>query len=66
MAIRLFSTSKGESVITRKSAEDLALKRGDEVTVVVKSTEVILQRLIRAQSQHRIDPRGAPSRNISG
>jgi molybdopterin-binding protein len=33
-----------ESVITRKSAEDLALKKGDEVTVVIKSTEVMLQK----------------------
>jgi molybdopterin-binding protein len=33
-----------ESVITRKSAEDLALKKGDTVTVVIKSTEVMLQK----------------------
>ena len=33
-----------ESVITRKSAEDLNLKKGDEVTVVIKSTEVMLQK----------------------
>ena len=39
------SSSPGsESVITRKSAEDLALKKGDEVTVVIKSTEVMLQK----------------------
>lgn len=31
-----------ESVITRKSAEQLALKKGDTVTVVIKSTEVML------------------------
>ena len=31
-----------ESVITRRSAEQLALKKGDKVTVVVKSTEVML------------------------
>ncbi len=33
-----------ESVITRRSAEDLALKKGDTVTVVIKSTEVMLQK----------------------
>jgi len=30
-----------ESVITRRSAEQLALKKGDTVTVVIKSTEVM-------------------------
>ena len=33
-----------ESVITRLSAEELGLKKGDEVTVVIKSTEVMLQK----------------------
>jgi len=33
-----------ESVITRKSAEELALKKGDTVKVVIKSTEVMLQK----------------------
>ena len=33
-----------ESVITRRSAEELALKKGDAVTVVIKSTEVMLQK----------------------
>lgn len=33
-----------ESVITRRSAEELGLKKGDEVTVVIKSTEVMLQK----------------------
>lgn len=33
-----------ESVITRRSAEELKLKKGDTVTVVVKSTEVMLQK----------------------
>jgi len=28
--------------ITREAAEDLALKEGDEVTVLIKSTEVML------------------------
>ena len=33
-----------ESVITRRSAEDLKLKKGDKVTVIIKSTEVMLQK----------------------
>jgi molybdopterin-binding protein len=33
-----------ESVITRHSAEDLKLKKGDSVRVVVKSTEVMIQK----------------------
>jgi molybdopterin-binding protein len=33
-----------ESVITRSSAEELALKKGDQVRVVVKSTEVMIQK----------------------
>ncbi|MGD1073139.1 MAG: TOBE domain-containing protein [Bryobacteraceae bacterium] len=33
-----------ESVITRTSAEDLGLKKGDSVKVVVKSTEVMIQK----------------------
>lgn len=33
-----------ESVITRRSAEQLALKKGDNVTVVIKSTEVMLEK----------------------
>jgi molybdopterin-binding protein len=33
-----------ESVITRQSAEELGLKRGDSVRVVVKSTEVMIQK----------------------
>ena len=32
-----------ESVITRQSADELHLKKGDSVTVVVKSTEVMIQ-----------------------
>jgi len=34
--------SQIESVITRRSAEQLGLKKGDKVTVVIKSTEVML------------------------
>jgi molybdopterin-binding protein len=33
-----------ESVITRKSVEELGLKKGDRVKVVVKSTEVMIQK----------------------
>jgi molybdopterin-binding protein len=33
-----------ESVITRTSAEELQLKKGNAVTVVIKSTEVMLQK----------------------
>ena len=33
-----------ESVITRRSAEELGIKKGDTVTVVIKSTEVMLQK----------------------
>jgi len=33
-----------ESVITRRSAEQLSLKKGDKVVVVIKSTEVMLEK----------------------
>lgn len=33
-----------ESVITRTSADELGLKKGDPVKVVVKSTEVMIQK----------------------
>ena len=33
-----------ESVITRNSVEELHLKKGDAVKVVVKSTEVMIQK----------------------
>ena len=33
-----------ESVITRRSAEEMNLRAGDTVTVVVKSTEVMIQK----------------------
>jgi molybdopterin-binding protein len=33
-----------ESVITRRSVEQLGLKKGDKVTVIIKSTEVMLQK----------------------
>ncbi len=33
-----------ESVITRKSAEEMGLKKGDSVTAVVKATEVMLSK----------------------
>jgi molybdopterin-binding protein len=33
-----------ESVITRRSAKELGLKKGDKVKVIVKSTEVMLEK----------------------
>lgn len=33
-----------ESVITRRSAKQLGLKKGDKVKVVIKSTEVMLEK----------------------
>ena len=36
--------SQVESVITRSSAEELGLKKGDAVRVVIKSTEVMIQK----------------------
>jgi molybdopterin-binding protein len=33
-----------ESVITKRSAEELGLKKGDKVTAVVKATEVMIQK----------------------
>jgi molybdopterin-binding protein len=33
-----------ESVITRSSAEQLGLKKGDSVRVIIKSTEVMIQK----------------------
>ena len=33
-----------ESVITKRSAEELKLKKGDKVTAVVKATEVMIQK----------------------
>ena len=33
-----------ESAITRRSAEEMALKKGDTFKVVIKSTEVMLQK----------------------
>jgi molybdopterin-binding protein len=33
-----------ESVITRASAEELGLKKGDSVRVVIKSTEVMIEK----------------------
>ena len=33
-----------ESVISRRSAEELGLKKGDKVTAVIKATEVMIQK----------------------
>jgi molybdopterin-binding protein len=33
-----------ESVITRRSAEEMGLKKGEKVTAVIKATEVMIQK----------------------
>ena len=33
-----------ESVITKRSAEEMGLKKGDKVTAVIKATEVMIQK----------------------
>jgi len=33
-----------ESVITRRSVEEMSLKKGDTVTAIVKATEVMVQK----------------------
>ena len=33
-----------ESVITKRSAEELGLKKGDTVTAVIKATEVMIEK----------------------
>lgn len=33
-----------ESVITKRSAEEMKLKNGDKVTAVIKATEVMIQK----------------------
>ena len=33
-----------ESVITRRSAEELGLKQGDTVAAIIKATEVMIQK----------------------
>ena len=43
-----------ESVITRRSAEEMSLKKGDSVTAVVKATEVMIAKARRCT-------RGAPA-----
>ena len=42
--VKIGKKSHIESVITRRSAEQLGLKKGDKVMVVIKSTEVMLQK----------------------
>ena len=37
-------TNVVESVITRRSAEEMKLKKGDKVTAIIKSTEVMLEK----------------------
>ncbi len=43
-AVVRIGKSQIESVITRRSAEQMKLKKGDKVTVVIKSTEVMLEK----------------------
>ncbi len=33
-----------ESVITKRSADEMGLKKGDKVTAVIKATEVMIQK----------------------
>ena len=33
-----------ESVVTRRSADELGLKKGDTVSAIVKATEVMIQK----------------------
>jgi molybdopterin-binding protein len=33
-----------ESVITKRSAEEMGLKKGDKVTAVIKATEVMIEK----------------------
>ena len=33
-----------ESVITKRSAEEMGLKKGDKVTAVIKATEIMIQK----------------------
>ena len=42
VTMRLGNNDLIESVITRRSAEEMTLKQGDSVTAVVKATEVML------------------------
>ena len=43
-----------ESVITRTSAEELQLKKGDSVRAVVKSTEVMIQKDVIKQPKKSV------------
>ena len=44
VVVRVAGDNLIESVITRRSAEEMALKKGDAVTAVVKATEVMLSK----------------------
>ncbi len=48
--MRLVSTSMLTSVITNEAVEDLALKEGDEVEAIVKSTDVLVA---KGRRRHR-------------
>jgi molybdopterin-binding protein len=43
-ALNVGRKSQIESVVTRRGAEELQLKKGDRVRVVIKSTEVMLDK----------------------
>jgi molybdopterin-binding protein len=42
ITVRVGGDSLIESVITKRSAEEMGLKKGDAVTAVVKATEVMI------------------------
>ncbi|HJZ74593.1 MAG TPA: TOBE domain-containing protein [Vicinamibacterales bacterium] len=42
VSVRVVGDAVIESVITRRSGEEMGLKKGDKVTAVVKATEVML------------------------
>ena len=55
-----------ESVITRRSAEQLGLKKGDKVTVLIKSTEVMLGVESDAKSEKKTGKKAKKGKHRSG
>ena len=53
------------SAITRSSAETLALKPGDAVTAIIKSTEVMISKLPGARSSPRATRAPRPRRETA-
>jgi molybdate transport system regulatory protein len=49
--MRLVSTSTVTSVITNEAVEDLALKEGDVVDAIIKSTDVLVAKALRQPEQ---------------